>query len=117
MVRENAYPNLKPLVHLAVTYIKERLNQELSVKEVAKALTVNANYLSSVFKKEMKMSFIDFVNSQRIKQTKNFIRFTNMQIQQIAYLVGYNNTNYFDKTFYKFTSQTPTEFRRGTKRG
>lgn len=115
LVRENAYPNLKPLAHLAVTYIKERLNQELSVKEVAKALTVNANYLSWFFKKEMKMSFTDFVNSQRIKQAKNLIRFTNMQIQQIAYLVGYNNTNYFVKNFYKFTSQTPTEYRRGQK--
>ena len=116
LVRESAYPNLKPLVHLAVTYIKERLNQELSVKEVAKQLTVNANYLSSAFKKEMKMSFIDFVNSQRIKQAENLIKFTNMQIQQIAYLVGYNNTNYFAKTFYKFTSQTPTEYRRGVKK-
>ena len=29
LVQEHAYPNLKPMIHLAVTYIKEHLNQNL----------------------------------------------------------------------------------------
>ena len=111
LVQEHNYPNLKPLVHLAVTYIKDHLTENITVMGTAEALTVNANYLSSVFRKEMGISFIDFVNRERVKQAANLIKHSNLQIQQIAILVGYNNTSYFDKQFLKIYGVSPQVYR------
>lgn len=112
LVQEHAYPNLKPLVNLAVTYIKEHLADNLTVKDTAKALTVNANYLSSLFHKEMGMPFIDFVNKERTDQAAALLAHTNLQVQLIASSVGYNNTSYFAKQFVRFQGVSPTHYRR-----
>lgn len=112
LVQEHAYPNLRPLTNLAVTYIKEHLADNLSVKDTAKALTVNANYLSTLFHKDMGMTFIDFVNRERTNQAAALLRHTNLQIQQIASTVGYNNTSYFAKQFVRFQGVNPSLYRR-----
>ena len=112
LVQEHSYPNLKPLVNLAVTYIKEHLADNLTVKDTAKALTVNANYLSTLFHSEMGMTFIDFVNMERTKQAAALLMHTNLQIQQIATTVGYNNTSYFAKQFLRFQGVSPSQYRR-----
>lgn len=111
LVQEHAYPNLKPLTNLTVTYIKEHLTENLSVKDTAKALTINANYLSSLFHKEMGMTFIDFVNKERTTQAAALLKHTNLQIQQIASTVGYNNTSYFAKQFLRFHGVSPSQYR------
>lgn len=112
LVQEHAYPNLKPLTNLAVTYIKEHLADNLTVKDTAKALTVNANYLSTLFHKDMGMTFIDFVNKERTNQAAGLLCHTNLQIQQIASTVGYNNTSYFAKQFVRFQGVNPSQYRR-----
>lgn len=112
LVRENAYPRLKPLIHLTVTYIKEHLTEDLTVKETAKLLGVNANYLSNQFHASMELTFIDFVHRERIAQAAALLTHTNLQIQQIASTVGYNNTSYFAKQFLRFQGMTPGQYRR-----
>ena len=112
MVQENDYPHLKPLMNLTVAYIKEHLADNLTVKDTAQALTVNANYLSTLFKQEMGMTFIDFVNRERTKQAAALLKYTNLQIQQIASTVGYNNTSYFAKQFLRFYGMSPSHYRR-----
>lgn len=111
LARENAYPQLKPFTRLAVTYIKEHLSDNLTVKGTAKALLVNANYLSYQFHQDMGMTFIDFVNRERVNQAAALLKHTNMQIQQIAAVVGYNHTSYFAKQFLKYQKMTPRAFR------
>ncbi len=115
LVQENEYPNLKPLSNLAVTYIKEHLADNLTVKDTARALTVNANYLSTLFRQEVGMPFIDFVNRERTKQAAVLLKHTNLQIQQIASTVGYNNTSYFAKQFLRFQGTSPSHYRKEGK--
>lgn len=115
LVQEHSYPNLKPLTNLAVTYIKEHLADNLTVKDTAKALTVNANYLSTLFRKEMGLTFTDFVNKERTKQAAALLKHTALQIQQIASAVGYNNTSYFAKQFLRFQGISPSHYRNGLK--
>ena len=112
LVQENAYPHLKPLVHLAVTYIKEHLDEDLTAKETAHVLGVNANYLSTQFHENMGLTFIDFVHRERIRQAAALLTHTNLQIQQIASTVGYNNTSYFTKQFLRFQKMNPSRYRK-----
>ena len=111
MVQQHAYPNLNPLTNLAVEYIKEHLSENLSVKDTAKALTVNANYLSAQFHQHMGISFIDFVNRERVHQAAALLGSTHLQIQQISQIVGYNNTSYFSKQFARFMGVSPRTYR------
>lgn len=113
LVQTNSYPDLNPLIHLAVTYIKDHLNEDLTVKETAKLLGVNANYLSTQFHNSTGMTFIDFVHKERSAQAAALLKQTNLQIQQIASVIGYNNTSYFAKQFLRYYGMSPSDYRSG----
>ena len=106
------YSHLEPLSRQAVVYIKNHLTDNLTVKATAEALLVNPNYLSGKFHQEVGMTFTDFVNQQRTEQAASLLRHTNLQIQQIASTVGYNNASHFAKQFIRFYSMTPRDYRR-----
>lgn len=108
---EKNYAHLDPLSRQAVIYIKTHLTDNLTVKRTAKALLVNANYLSGKFHRDVGMTFIDFVNQERTAQAAALLKHTNMQIQQIAAMAGYNHTSYFAKQFLRFHGVTPREYR------
>ena len=107
LVQEHDAPDLKPFTRLVVIYIKNHLTENLTVKRTAEALAVNANYLSHQFRRDMGITFIEFLNRERTRQAASLLRTTNLQIQQIAAVVGYNNTSYFSKQFLKFQGKTP----------
>ena len=112
LAQEKNYAHLEPFSRQAVVYIKNHLTDNLTVKSTADALLVNANYLSGKFHREVGMTFTDFVNQQRSEQAASLLRRTNMQIQQVAAAVGYNNASYFAKQFVRFFGLTPREYRR-----
>lgn len=110
--QENFYLNLKPFSRQVVTYIKAHLSDSLTVKSIAKVLMVNPDYLSTRFHQEVGTTVIDFINQERIDQAAVLLKRTNLQIQQIASSVGYNNTSYFAKQFAKYLKMTPGTFRK-----
>lgn len=112
LAQEKKLSHLKPFSRLVTTYIHNHLSDALSVKETAKALNTNADYLSHQFHQEVGMTFIDYVNQERIRQAASLLMSTDVPIQQIAFAVGYNHTSYFGKQFSKIMGHTPSEFRK-----
>ncbi len=111
LVLEHTYPELGGISRLAVTYIKDHLAENLTVKEIADVLSVNADYLSHRFRQEMGLTCIAFLNRERARQAAALLRNTELQIQQIALLVGYNNTSYFARQFKLHYRTTPLAYR------
>ncbi len=116
LAQERDRKQLGNLVRLAVTFIKSHLSDNLTVKETAAILLVNPDYLSGQFHREMGVSFINYVNRERVRQAAALLQRTDMQIQQIASDVGYNNTSYFAKQFARFMGVSPREYREQCRR-
>ncbi len=57
------------------------------------------------------VTFIGFVNRERVQQAAVLLRHTNMQIQHIVVAAGYNNTGYFTRQFVRNWDCTPKEYR------
>ncbi len=111
LAQEKEQKNLSSFSRLAVTYIKTHLSDNLTVKDAAKALLVNPDYLSNKFHREVGIPFITYVNRERIRQAAALLQRTDLQIQQIASAVGYNNSSYFARQFVAFTGKTPRAYR------
>ncbi len=112
LAQEKEQKELSPFARLAVTYIRSHLSDNLTVKDAAKALLVNPDYLSDRFHKEVGEPFITYLNRARIQQAAALLRRTDLQIQQIASAVGYNNTSYFARQFMRFQGMTPRAYRK-----
>ncbi len=89
------------MVQKAVDRIILDYREDLTLKGVADELHLNAVYLGQLFKKEVHSSFSQYLNQVRIKKAQQLLLYSNLNINEIAEEIGYNNTNYFSKMFKK----------------
>lgn len=82
-----------------------------SLKELADLLNEDYNYLSKKIKKLTGFSFQNLLEKERIKASKVLLESTDVNINDIAYHVGYNNLTFFYKLFKKTVGVTPLEYR------
>ena len=86
------------------------MEDPLTLKNIAATLNVNPSHLSRKFKSETNMNMMDYINQKRIEEAKLYLERDNISITEIAFLVGFNDLNYFSRVFKKFTSQTPSQY-------
>ena len=92
------------------TFIRENLDGELRLEQVASHVHASPTYLSRLFKKETGVSFSDFVNRQRVQRAKTMLE-TPCKIIDIANMVGFGNAKYFSQVFKRYTGMTPQKYR------
>ena len=112
-MRDNKmYKGKRTVVQIALRYVDEHWNQDISLADIAKIAFVTPNYLSKIFKEEMNVSFIDYLNRLRVENAKQLLLYTNLKTYEIAEKVGYKDYKYFSAMLKKLTGFSPREFRR-----
>lgn len=99
-------------VSMAVQYIKEHYQEQISLEEAASVGNVSPNYLSKLFRSEMGIGFLDYLTQIRLKESEKLLEETNLSIREIAARVGYLDEKYYSKLFKKATGIKPSEYRR-----
>lgn len=96
----------------AKEYIWGNYNQDISLKKMAAAVGINPYYLSHLFRKEMGISFLEYLTSVRISIAKKLLEQTTMSILQICLEVGYQDPSHFAKIFKSREGIQPTQYRK-----
>ena len=107
--------NAKNKIQLAIRYIDSHYNEDLSVNELAERYDMSPNYFSTLFKKEVNQSAVNYITSLRISKAKEYLRDSEKSIAEIAQMIGYEDCNYFFRVFKKFEGVTPQQYRAGKK--
>ncbi|MBQ4265964.1 MAG: helix-turn-helix transcriptional regulator [Clostridia bacterium] len=115
LVRNHAMKAYSPLVRKVILAIDSDLTADLSLCAHAKALGVNASYLSALFRRETGQTLSDYVARARVEQAIFLLNTTHMQIQTIAQHCGMPDVNYFTRTFRRIIGITPSQYRRSTQ--
>lgn len=98
----------------AMDYIDAHYADEtLTLGSVACEVQVSANYLSSVFSQNMRMTFTEYVTDKRIDKAKKLLRSTDLATAEVAAQVGYKDSHYFSFVFKKTQGVSPREYRSG----
>ena len=92
-------------------YIDEHSREELSLTRVAKAVNMNANYLSENFKQVTGIKFVDYVAHARFKNACDLLRKSNLRISEIAFAAGFQSLSQFNRVFKRFSGKSPTQYR------
>lgn len=112
----NAERTNNQIVNLIVGEIEENCAKEHSLDRYAKKYGYNTSYLSALFKKEMKKSFLEFLIGFRMEKAKGLLTSTPLSVSEISYQVGYADYYHFAKAFKQNVGWTPTEYREKYKR-
>jgi AraC-like DNA-binding protein len=108
----NAYStkSYSPIVKKAVDYINYNLENQLTLNGIAAILHINPSVLSRKFKEDTSMNMIDYINHKRVDEAKYYLQRGNVSITDVAFMVGFNDLNYFTRVFKKITSLTPSQY-------
>ncbi|GKU77492.1 helix-turn-helix domain-containing protein [Paenibacillus sp. L3-i20] len=103
-------------IERTLTYIREHLDQSLTLSQVAASVHMNPNYFSELFKKETGKNYIEFVTEARIEWAIRLLRETPAKVSEIAKRVGYEDMKHFNRLFKRYTGETPSYFRNEVNR-
>lgn len=103
--------DVKSRIQLAVQYIQEHYNENLTINELAERYEMSPNYFSSVFKKEIHQSTINYITAIRMEEAGKLLEHSQLSVVDIAKKVGYEDGQYFFRVFKKYTGMTPLHYR------
>ncbi len=86
-------------------------NPALGVNHLSSLLGYSPNYLGNAFRRAYGLSIADYLGRVRVAEAKRLMDQADYMIYEIAFLVGFDDQNYFSKTFKKYTGVTPSEYR------
>lgn len=100
-------------------YIMEFMKQtgmlkKENMKDIEGSNNTGTTQKKNIYQKHMNV-LKDYVNHIRIDKARSYLGFTNLNACEIAKYCGFENNNYFWKTFKKRTGLTPGEYRKRYK--
>jgi len=113
--RQSSY---KLLIEQAKEYIRAHYEEsDISIGKVCQHLHISTGYFSSIFKKEMKMTFVSYLLQIRLEAAKEMLRSTELKAFEIAEKIGFADPNYFSFCFRKKYGQSPKEYKNSSRGG
>ncbi|WP_088105739.1 response regulator transcription factor [Halalkalibacter urbisdiaboli] len=102
-------------IEQVLAFIHKKMPGEVTLQETAAAVHLNPSYLSSLFKEQKQMKFMDYVMQLRMEEAKKLLVTTSLRISEIADRLGYNDIAYFSNTFKRICGETPSQYRKSSK--
>ena len=96
----------------ALKFVNEHFLYDITLDEVAKAISCHPVSLSRVFRAATGCSFPDYLNLRRCYYAKTLLETTDGKINEIAVLAGFGSTRNFNRCFQKTFSITPSKHRK-----
>ena len=96
----------------AAKFIQLHYHQDISLQQAADYVELSPNHFSSLFKKNLELSFIEYLNRFRIDMAKDMLINTHLKSYEIAEKVGFMDYSYFSRVFKKVTGMRPNEFQK-----
>ncbi len=88
----------------------------LSLEMVSSNLGISGPYLSTLMTRYLSMGFGEYVNRYRLDQAKRLLERSDISVQEIGRMTGFNSPQSFGRVFKKYTEETPGKYRERKQR-
>ena len=103
-------------VESCISYIKNHLEEDLSLQFLADQVHFHPNYLSTQIKNRMGMSYSSYILSLRMELACKLLTETDLKIADIAGKSGFRDSSYFNRVFRKQFTISPEQYRKVHKK-
>jgi AraC-like DNA-binding protein len=106
-----------PKVSICKQLIRDHLGENiLCVKYLARMTECSPNYLSTLFHQETHTRLNDYITDRRLERVQGLLKHSTLNIEEIAYASGYDDSGYMARVFVKNFGMTPRDYRRRIER-
>ena len=111
LVQKNKTEKFKGIIKAALKYIEENYQRDITLADISSIVYVTPNYLSRVFKEELGVNFVEWLNKFRVGKAKLLLLEGGAKTYEVAEKVGYRDYKYFSSIFKKYAGCSPKEFK------
>lgn len=109
--RTGAARSASDAVATSVKMIDERLDQPVSLAELAAAAGLSVSHYSMLFRAHTGYAPIDFLLRRRMQLAAHLLDTTPLRIEEVATRLGYTDAYYFSRVFKRFVGHSPRAYR------
>jgi len=99
--------NIQPIL----LYIRNNLQRNITVDDLANIACFSRDHFSRVFKTITGMTPCDYIIGKRIERAQFLLLTTDLSQSDIIDQTGFRSASYFSRIFRKYTSYSPTQYR------
>jgi two-component system response regulator YesN len=96
-------------------FIQEHSGEDLSLRNVAKAVNISPNHLSEKFKQITGINFVEYIARVRFENACRLLHDGDLRISEIAFAVGFQSLSQFNRVFKKLSGKSPSAYRSSFK--
>jgi len=111
---ETRNPSSKALIRIGetISHMRQNVAQAISLEELVTISDMSRTNYIRMFEATMGTSPINYLIGLRIEEASRLLRSTDRSITDIAFEVGFSDSNYFSRRFRKSRGQSPREYRK-----
>lgn len=95
------------LVCNILEYIDKNINNKITIEDLANIFFYNRFYIMKLFKKELKLSIVDYINKMRIFNSVMYLKKSNNSFTNIALNNGFTSLEYFSEIVKQIIGYSP----------
>lgn len=116
-VPEGLQPAEQMILHAAMRLIGRRLEDVPPLAEIARQAGTHEKKLSAIFRQHLGMTVFAWIREERLRKSQELLADSDMDIQDIAELVGFNSAANFTTAFRQRLGMTPSKYRSQARAG
>lgn len=113
--KEHKQEKEETLALRVIRYVKQRYASDLTTERLCEKFHCSRSHFSHTFKKETGKTFREYLTETRLEHARRLLRYSGLQVSEIAFSVGFNDANYFSNIFRSHEGCSPMEYRKRNK--
>lgn len=101
-----------PNEHLIMNYIFSHSSEKLTLEKVAEVFFISESTLSKLIAETTGTTFVKLLNNMRVEKASDYLIYTDMNLEEIAKLLGFVDASHISKHFTAKIGITPMEYRK-----
>ena len=97
-------------MHTITAYIRNNINNPINLKALSDKANMSTTSFYRYFKRELGMSPIEFILNEKIKHAKQLLKNPHIQVNEVCFMSGFEDCNYFIRLFKKHEGITPKQY-------
>ncbi len=98
-------------LNIVVEYINNNLDKKITISKLSRLSNISQFHFHRIIKSLLGEPVGNYITRTKVETASVLIRYTNLEINEIAFKVGYENASSLNRVFKKYYNISPTEYR------